>query len=509
MINQRKWGALLSYLSLIVNVLVKLLYTPILLRLLGQAEYGLYSLVLSIVGYLAILDFGFGSTIVRYTVKYTTEGDNKKLMGLYGTISIIYIGIGLLAFFVCFLLSFLSNSLFDASMTTEEVSKVRLMLILCGINLLFSFPLQISSSVLVAYERFVFKNGVNFLKIIIEPVITIILLYFFSMKSIAAVMVITICNLAGYLLYYIYAIKNLNFGFSFKSFDSSLVKTLLSYSTGMFLLMLFEQVQFNSGQFILGVFYGSKTIAVWGIVMIFVLNYRSMSTSVTNVFTPSFLNTVFKDDKNGLYSTIEKMTRLQAVILFFIISNFLLFGFPFIEIWAGIEYADAYYCSLIIMLPMTLSLLLEFCYMYQMACNHLLYRVVTFFSGFAVSFVVIYFIFGLTLQSFAYIISLSIILGQILMVLVYLKKSKISYVSRNLFFSLVKMLTAPVLITVLFYLISKYMYTGCFSSIPTLIGYFLVFNVILVLIVYLFSLNDVERSYLKIVKKRDINDNHL
>ena len=40
--------------------LIQLLYTPLLIRKLGQGEYGLYSLVYSIIGYLTILDLGFG-----------------------------------------------------------------------------------------------------------------------------------------------------------------------------------------------------------------------------------------------------------------------------------------------------------------------------------------------------------------------------------------------------------------------------------------------------------------
>ena len=35
-----------------------------------QSEYGLYSLVTSVISYLTILDFGFGNAIIIYTTKY-------------------------------------------------------------------------------------------------------------------------------------------------------------------------------------------------------------------------------------------------------------------------------------------------------------------------------------------------------------------------------------------------------------------------------------------------------
>ena len=56
--NQRKSGVVLSYVSIILNTLIQLLYTPLLIRMLGQSEYGLYSLVSSIIGYLTVLDLG-------------------------------------------------------------------------------------------------------------------------------------------------------------------------------------------------------------------------------------------------------------------------------------------------------------------------------------------------------------------------------------------------------------------------------------------------------------------
>ena len=50
--NQRKIGALLSYAVIALNMIVGLVYTPFLIRKLGQAEYGLYSIVYSVMNYL-------------------------------------------------------------------------------------------------------------------------------------------------------------------------------------------------------------------------------------------------------------------------------------------------------------------------------------------------------------------------------------------------------------------------------------------------------------------------
>ena len=44
-INQLKAGVVLSYLSMGIGGLISILYTPVMVRLLGQSEYGVYTLV--------------------------------------------------------------------------------------------------------------------------------------------------------------------------------------------------------------------------------------------------------------------------------------------------------------------------------------------------------------------------------------------------------------------------------------------------------------------------------
>ena len=94
--NQLKIGALLSYVNIIANVVIGLVYTPVMLRLLGQAEYGLYSLIGSVMAYLSILDMGLGNTIVRYVAKNRVAGDKKFEAELNGLFLSIYSVIGVI-----------------------------------------------------------------------------------------------------------------------------------------------------------------------------------------------------------------------------------------------------------------------------------------------------------------------------------------------------------------------------------------------------------------------------
>ena len=73
-VNQIKVGVILSYTQMAIQIMVGLIYTPIMLKLLGQSEYGLYNTVASTISTLGILSLGFGSSYIRYYAKY------KKIM---------------------------------------------------------------------------------------------------------------------------------------------------------------------------------------------------------------------------------------------------------------------------------------------------------------------------------------------------------------------------------------------------------------------------------------------
>ena len=72
-INQLKVGSLLSYAQMILGVVISLLYTPVMLQILGQSEYGLCNTVSSTISMLSLLSLGFNSGYIRYYAKYKKE----------------------------------------------------------------------------------------------------------------------------------------------------------------------------------------------------------------------------------------------------------------------------------------------------------------------------------------------------------------------------------------------------------------------------------------------------
>ena len=193
--NQIKAGAALNYVIIGINALVGLLYTPYMLRMLGQNEYGLFSLVASVISYLTILDFGFGNAIVRYTAKFRTENKTTEQYEMFGMFLKLFCAIGLFALCIGIILCFNVDNLFDKSMSPEELSKAKILLLILLINLALTFPLSVYGSIINAYENFIFQKLAQIARIVLSTIVMIVILRL-GYKAIGLVVVQTIFNIA-------------------------------------------------------------------------------------------------------------------------------------------------------------------------------------------------------------------------------------------------------------------------------------------------------------------------
>lgn len=355
--NQLKAGAALNYVSISLNMVVGLIYTPYMLRMLGQSEYGLYSLAASIIAYLTVLDLGFGNAIVRYTAKFRAEGKQREQEEMFGMFFVLYIGIGVVAMIAGSVLSLNVENLFARSMIETEVERTRIMLWLMTFNLAFTFPMSIWGSIMTAYERFVFQRLVSIIRSVLNPVVMVLLLVI-GYKAVAMVVVTTLFNVVTLLINWWYCQNRLAIKIRFARFNWSFLKEVAIYSFWIFLNAIMDRIYWSTGQFVLGIYRGAVAIAVYAVAIQLQSMFMMFSTAISNVFLPRVTAMVAKENNEQEISNLFVRTgRLQYIIMAFILSAFIVFGKPFIQLWAGAGYEDAYYICLLFFIPLTIPLI--------------------------------------------------------------------------------------------------------------------------------------------------------
>ena len=358
-INQLKAGVVLNYIVIILNTIVGLLYTPYMLRMMGQSEYGLYSLVASVIAYLTVLDLGFGNAIVRYTAKFRAEKKTEEQYEMFGMFFLLYLVIGIVAFGIGLGLYFNVDTLFGNTMTAVELDRARIMMLLLVANLAFTFPMSIWGSIIQAYEDFVFQKSLNIIRIILNTVVMICLLHF-GYKAVAMVVVQTIFNVLTLVINFIYCRRklNINIYFRFRHFHWGFLKEVAIYSFWIFLNAIMDRVYWSTGQFVLGSMVGTAAVAVFAIAIQLEGMYMQFSTAISSVFLPKVTAMVATNRSRKEISDLFIRTgRIQYIVLAYILSGFIIFGRQFIELWAGAGYSDAYMISLLFFIPLTVPLI--------------------------------------------------------------------------------------------------------------------------------------------------------
>ena len=355
--NERKRGAILSYLSIILSTVVQLVYTPLLIRMLGQSEYGLYSLVSSVIGYLTVLDLGFGNAIVVFTAKYRANKEYEKEKRLHGMFLVIFCIIGLIAGLLGLLLYFNVPLLFGKTMTDIELHKAKIMMLILSFNLAVTFPFSIYSSIITAYEKFTFQKVMSILNTLLKPVLMIPLL-FLGYKSITMTVVITVVNIIVLLSNYFYCKKKLGINIKFMGFDKKLFKTIFSYSFFIFLGVIVDKVNWSVDQFVLGAVSGTIAVSLYSVASQVNNLFVNLSGAMSGVLLPKMSKMIAKNASNEeMTKEFIKVGRLQYLIVFLMASGFTLFGKEFIMAWAGKDFVTSYYIAIILILPLCVPLI--------------------------------------------------------------------------------------------------------------------------------------------------------
>lgn len=355
--RQRKVGALLSYVVIAAQFVVAMVYTPLMLRILGQTEYGLYSLVGSIISYLGLLSFGFGGAYIRFYARYVTGEDWLGVRRLNGLFLVVFAGVGLIAALCGALLTLNVEVILGNQFAPKELATARVLFAILVVNLAISFSTAVFDSFITAHERFIFQKVLQIAKAIVNPIVIIPVLLL-GYQSIGMAVATTCVSVVFSSVTVIYALTKLKMQFIFRPLNLHLLREVSTFAGFIFINMLVDQINWNVDKFIVGRFRGAAAVAVYNIAATFNSYYLMFSTAISGVFVPRVNEMVAagQSDKE-LSSLFIRVGRIQLLILGLIVTGFLFLGQPFIELWAGPGYTEAYFIALLLMVPVTMPLI--------------------------------------------------------------------------------------------------------------------------------------------------------
>lgn len=489
--NELKQGVILSYINLGLGTTIPFVYTPIMLRILGQAEYGLFSLASSAVSYLSLLSFGFGSTIIRYISKYRAENDKESEQKVFGFFLLLYCALALLVLICGAVIAYNVEPIFNKGLTTNELNKMKILVMIMTFNSALSFPLSVYSSMVVAHEKYVFRKLIDMFSTVLAPIANLVALYLgyasVGMATAATIIQFIILPLNVFYCYRIISIKPV-----FVKLPNTLIKEMLGFSVFIFIGTLVDMLFWATDKVILGMLAGSVAVAVYNVGSTFNTMVMNLSTSISGVFTPRVTGMVVKEASNEeLNSIFIRIGRIQFIIIALIVSGFTVFGPSFIKLWAGPGYSGAYWIAIMTMFPLCIPLIQNMGLTIVIAQNKHQFRAIVYLI-IAVANVVMTYIsvpyFGI--YGAAACSCIAYVIGQGIVMNIYYYKVTgldIPLFWKNIF----KMTIVPIVMTVICLFLNNFI---VINSWKIFLCGVISFTLIYAILMYLFAFNESERA---------------
>jgi O-antigen/teichoic acid export membrane protein len=339
MIGRLAWNSLTNYVTSGVMLAVGFLLTPILIRALGDAGYGVWVLVGSLASYFWLLDFGLGSSVTRFVSQLDATGDRDELNRVVASsCALLAIGGGL-ALLGSLLLAAWADTLFKVP--PESAPALRTMIVISGLSLCLSFPLGVFGGVLRGYQRYDLLN--------------------------AAVIVTTLLNAAGSLL-------ALRLGWGLIGLSViSLVTSLLTGSAGVLLTLRVDplmrprlehvrltslrrivsfsvwvlvinvavQVVYRTSPIIIAVVLGVASVTPFAIASSLMQYVRRLVDPVLSVLLPVYAGLSAVDETERVRQLFVEGSRVVSVIAVPVLLALVLLAKPLIALWIGPGYEQS------------------------------------------------------------------------------------------------------------------------------------------------------------------------
>lgn len=350
--KQLKFGAIMSYFTIAFNMIAGLIYTPWMIKQIGQSSYGLYTLATSLIT-LFVVDFGMGAAVARFVSKYNAEGNQEKVNNFLGIVYKLYLLIDAVILIAVVVIGFFINGIYN-NLTVSELETFKVLYVIVGLFTVISFPFTNLNGILTAYEQFVgLKLADLFHKVFIIGAMVIALLLGYGVY--ALVIVNAISGLLTIAIKLVIIKKNTAVKVNFKYMDKSLLKEIFGFSVWTTVGSLAQRLIFNITPSIIAAVSvtGSIGVALFGLGQTIEGYVYTFAAALSGMFMPKVSRMIYEGKKDTeLMPLMIKIGRIQCIIIGLLVTGFIAVGHSFIiDIWNRPEFDESYLCAVFLIIP--------------------------------------------------------------------------------------------------------------------------------------------------------------
>jgi len=339
-------SSLSNYVGKIINVGVWFVLTPFILDQLGESLYGLWALVGSVVAYGFLFDFGLNGALTKYVAEFRVRGEGQMAHSIVATALWTNTGLGFLVILISVLFAPLFASSFNIASSTQQTATW--LFLLPGLGVGLTIPGATVSAVLRGLQRFDLINLIGVTASLVSAGATFLVLRLGGGVIGLALVGIFVTLLVQLLsIWFIYrTAPELRFGWFGPS--RSQLKTLISYSSSLFLMNLGGYLESRSGEIVIGSYLPVSAVTPY--------NLARRLSALPQTFTEQFLTLLLpmaseihaKEEVSQLRSLYIVSTRVTLAMFLCMSTALVILIKPLLIAWVGGEFVKYSYLVIIL-----------------------------------------------------------------------------------------------------------------------------------------------------------------
>ena len=340
-------------LETIVSVASGLYLMPFLLNKLGQEQYGLWVLVVSVTSAFYIFDLGFAASVTRFMATALGTRDGRRADQVISTAFVVYsLLAGLIV--IATIISAWMVPVFQRS--PSQVPLTRTLICITGLALAIEFPFKAYAGISTFHLR---QDLMSIVRIVVKvAAVAVTILAVNAGYSLIAIAFVGLASSIASNVSFVAVARYLepSIRVSREAFDSTTFRELAAFSAWIFLADSVRMLRDRGDLWITAVFLGTTVLAVYYAAIRLVDYCVELLAGALGMTTAIFSREVAESGDSGLAARIALFGRLNATASAFVWGGFLIFSLPFFELWVG-KSLDASLCATIGIIAVTARLL--------------------------------------------------------------------------------------------------------------------------------------------------------
>jgi O-antigen/teichoic acid export membrane protein len=331
-------GVATNWMAFAVSLGVAFFLAPFIVLKLGNATYGVWTLINSMASYMGLLDFGLRGAVTRFVSRDQATGNHAEASQAVS--GALWIRLWLSSVIACIgvSLAVLTPALFHIPPETQNAARIALLF--TSANLIVNLTCGVFGGTLAALHRFDLLSGVSICQTLLRTTGIVWLLrsgYSITGLAIWEFLVVIVANsLLIRSCFRVYPQLRLTWSKPSKE----IFQNLWGYSLLNFVINICIQIVYYTDNLVVGAFLSASAVTFYAIGGSLIEYLRQLVASLTWTFTPLASNFEAQKQPQHLQRLLIQGTQASLLVALPVELALLFRGPTFIGLWMGEEYAQ-------------------------------------------------------------------------------------------------------------------------------------------------------------------------